>query len=110
MGAQLPLAYSPYLQTGLMSPLLDGGVVTHPAPAQPQHSAPQQVVKRNEVGTHSVATVDQVEILVVLVATTAADITVIYRSTFKQKTISIFLNKIVFFYYTETCFLLKGLF
>ena len=50
MSAQIPLAYSPYLQTGLISPLVDTGVVSHPpAPAQTPHTGAQQIVKRNEV-------------------------------------------------------------
>ena len=56
MGAQLPVAYSPYLQTaaGLISPLVDTttGVAVSPAPQHTQNPGPptqQQMVKRNEV-------------------------------------------------------------
>ena len=57
MGAtQLPIAaaYSPYLQTGLISPLMDatGGVGGHTAPAAPAPPTPTQqqiAAKRNEV-------------------------------------------------------------
>lgn len=52
VGAQLPLAYTPYLQTGIISPLIDTGVhATPPAPtpAQPPHTgAQQQLPKHSE--------------------------------------------------------------